>query len=268
VFYPEFPVIPDGVMLASRRFNERVKKRFKELFHAYVEKHISSEGTKTLAEWQAYSGLDTHSKEAWFTLSASEAPRSRVFYNDTPETKVVDLGYTQYLDLDQNPVAGNLTLPPYSAQVLVASGAVADLSLTLALLGDPDVIPAAPLTYTLAVTNEGTYTATQVVLDHVIPVEITSTLWEASSSLAGLTAQPGTRYVWDLPDLTPGMTGVTTITGTFTGGLSASLPLALTTQVTTPVPEASTANNKARLLLGNWKSVYLPLVQLSPSSLR
>jgi hypothetical protein len=60
------------------------------------------------------------------------------------------------------------------------------------------------------------------------------------------------------------MTGVITVTGTFTDGLSASLPLALTAQVTTPVPEASAANNRALLLLGSWKSVYLPLVQLSP----
>jgi P2-related tail formation protein len=67
-------------------------------------------------------------------------------------------------------MAGNLTLQPHGAQVLAASGAMADLNLTLGLLCDPDVIPAAPLTYTLAVTNEETYTATQVVLDHVIPV--------------------------------------------------------------------------------------------------
>jgi uncharacterized repeat protein (TIGR01451 family) len=230
-------------------------------FHPYVQRHISAEGSRTLAEWQAYSGLDANSGEAWFTLSPGDAPRSRIFYNDTPQTEVIDLGYTVYKDLDQNTVAGNLTLQPYSSRVLVASGGVADLELGMALVGAPAVIPGMPLTYTLAMTNQGTSTATQVVLNHPVPAAVINTAWEASPSLAGITVQSGSRYVWETPDFAPGFVGVLTVTAALTDGLGMPFTLTLSADVTTPVSERSTANNSALLLLGTWNEVFLPLVE-------
>ncbi len=67
------------------------------------------------------------------------------------------------------------------------------------LLGGPDVVAGAPLTYTLAVQNTGTLAAVGVVLSHPLPDEIVDTGWQ--SSAGGATARPGSRYVWDLPDL-------------------------------------------------------------------
>ena len=230
-------------------------------FHPYVQRHISSEGSRTLAEWQAYSGLDAGSSEAWFTLSTGDAPRSRIFYNDTPQTEVIDLGYTVYKDLDQNQVAGSLTLPPYSSRVLVASGGVADLDLKMALVGAPAVIPGSPLTYTLAVTNQGTSTATQVVLKHPIPAAVINSTWDASPSLAGIVVQSSSRYVWEMPDFAPGLGGVLTVTAALSEGLGTPFTLTLSANVTTPVNETTTDNNSALLLLGTWNEVFLPIVE-------
>lgn len=226
-------------------------------FNPYRAEHIYADGDRSLAAWQAYSGKDANSKEAWFALSPGETPRSQIFYNDTAQTKAIDLGAVQYLDLDQNVVAGSLTLPPFSSQVLVASGQVADLALTMTLLSSPDTSAGAPVTYTLAVENQGTLTATQVVLTNVVPAEVVDTAWQASG---GVAVQPGSRYVWDLPDLVEGAASMLTVTGRLTDTLAAGAPLALNAEVTTLAPEASTTNNRAQLRLGTWYPVYLPIV--------
>ncbi|MFC1852043.1 hypothetical protein ACFL27_17760, partial [candidate division CSSED10-310 bacterium] len=76
-------------------------------------------GDRTLEQWQTYSGLDGNSTKNWFTLGAGEQPLSEVFYNPSDQQLIVDLGTQNYLDLDQNPVSGNLTLPAYGSEILV-----------------------------------------------------------------------------------------------------------------------------------------------------
>ncbi len=91
-------------------------------FNPYRADHIHASGNKSLVAWQAYSGRDAASKEAWFSLSPSDEPNSHIFINDTPQNKIVDLANRLYLDLEQLPVSGSLTLPPYSAVVLIENG--------------------------------------------------------------------------------------------------------------------------------------------------
>ena len=71
-----------------------------------------------LAAWQAQSGLDASSTEAWFGQAAGEAPRSALFVNDGPAATSVPLG-ASYVDLDQVPAPDPLTLAPYASAVLV-----------------------------------------------------------------------------------------------------------------------------------------------------
>jgi uncharacterized repeat protein (TIGR01451 family) len=227
-------------------------------FNPFWADHINAEGGKTLAEWQVYSGMDGGSKEAWFSLNPGDAPLSRIFYNDSFETQVIDLGTTVYLDLDQNLVYGSLTLLPFQSQVLVVSGDLADLALSMEVIGSADTAPGGPVTYTLAVENLGALTATQVVLTNTIPDEIVGTTWQASSG--GVAPQPGSRYVWDLPDSISGALLVLTVTGTYTDSLAPGTPLVLVGEVSTETPEASLVNNQAVLQLGAWQWVYLPVV--------
>ena len=71
--------------------------------------------------------------------------------------------------------------------------------------------PGERITYTLAFSNSGSEAATGVVITDSIPVSVTDT--SVASSGAALTAVGGTRYVWQVEDLTPGAQGIITITG-------------------------------------------------------
>jgi hypothetical protein len=97
-------------------------------FHPYVSRHIAqgpSWTRKTFAEWQTVSGKDSHSKTNWFTQPAGEASRATAFYNASKIPLTIDLGSRQYLDLDQNPVLGSLTLQPFTSRILVDNGPAA-----------------------------------------------------------------------------------------------------------------------------------------------
>jgi len=95
-------------------------------FHPYVSQNIAygpSWTRQTFSQWKTFSGQDSHSKTNWFTQPAGEASRARAFYNNTKAPLTVNLGSRQYLDLDQNPVIGSLTLQPFTSKVLVDNGA-------------------------------------------------------------------------------------------------------------------------------------------------
>ncbi len=217
------------------------------------------QGNRSLAEWQAYNGKDATSKEAWFSLTSGQPANSRIFYNDSAETATIDLGYSLYLDLDQNTVSGSLVLPPYQSRVLVISGEAADLALSMTIEGSAEITPGTPLTYTLTVNNQGLIAATNVVLTHLVPQEIVNTGWTASTG--GVTLQPGTRYFWNLPDLPPGATLTITVTGKYTDTLPPGAALLLAGEVTTTTPDGQPANNQAWLRLGTWHPAYLPLIR-------
>ncbi|MFZ0548162.1 MAG: choice-of-anchor D domain-containing protein [Candidatus Promineifilaceae bacterium] len=95
-------------------------------FNPYRSDNISINfNLQTLAQWQSSSGLDAHSKTNWFNLNIGDPPLSRIFYNDTQSTMVIDLGSTLYLDLDQNLVTGSLILAPFTSRVLINTGEAA-----------------------------------------------------------------------------------------------------------------------------------------------
>jgi parallel beta-helix repeat protein len=228
-------------------------------FNPYLAQHIQVGNAYSLPGWRAYSGKDTSSKDAWFSLSPGESPNSVIFYNDTSETKTINLGYTLYLDLDQNPVYGSLVLPPYQSRVLVISGEAADLALSMAVSGSLDTSPGAALTYTLTVENSGLIPAMSIVLTHPVLDEIINTGWEPSAGV--VTQQPGSRYIWILPDISPGERLTITVTGIYAETIQPGAPLLLTAEVTTASPDMQPTNNKAWLRLGVWHPVYLPLIK-------
>jgi hypothetical protein len=95
------------------------------LFHPYVDKHIAYGPSWTryaFAGWKSFSGLEAHSKTNWFTQPEGEPSRGKIFYNADKTPLTIDLGTRQYLDLDQNPVVGSLTLQPFTSRVLVDNG--------------------------------------------------------------------------------------------------------------------------------------------------
>ncbi len=76
----------------------------------------------------------------------------------------------------------------------------------------------------------------------------------------GVTTRPGAPFVWDVPDLEPGATGMITVAAMYTSTVQTGQAIALRANIHTPVPEANLTNNTAWLALGEWRKVYLPLV--------
>ncbi|NUM49089.1 MAG: right-handed parallel beta-helix repeat-containing protein, partial [Anaerolineales bacterium] len=121
-------------------------------FNPYLPQHINVSGAKTLAEWQTFSGQDSNSVENWFQQSLGDDPLSTIFYNIFDTTTQIDLGGTQYLDLDQNPVVGTLILAPYTSQILIDNGPAA---LTLFNISPSLMAVADAADFTLTLTGAG-----------------------------------------------------------------------------------------------------------------
>lgn len=68
------------------------------------------------------------------------------------------------------------------------------------------------LKYILSYSNQGTLTATGVVITDTIPTQLTSVSYIASG--ATVTPVGGTKYVWNVQNLAPGASGIITVTGT------------------------------------------------------
>jgi len=118
---------PQAATLHTSSLDDLITSDFNYLFQPYVEDHITygeNWNGYTLSEWQTFSGFDPFSKTNWFRLNPGDAPRSRIFYNDSPSTRVVDLGGNLYLDLDRTEVAGTITLAPFKSQILIENGEV------------------------------------------------------------------------------------------------------------------------------------------------
>jgi hypothetical protein len=111
----------------ARDLTNFVSSDYNYVFHPYLNQHIAygpSWTRYTFASWKTFSGLEGHSKTNWYTQAAGATPLSRIFYNDTASPKTVSLGSRRYLDLDQNPVIGTVTLAPFRSIVLVDDGEV------------------------------------------------------------------------------------------------------------------------------------------------
>jgi parallel beta-helix repeat protein len=118
-----FSLNPDNWTLSLEDLSSLGTSNQNAFFHPYRLNQIRAGGSRSFSGWQTYSGKDASSRENWYSQLPGEQPRSHIFYNELPSTIVVDLGARQYLDLDQNPVWGSLTLEPYRSQILIDNGA-------------------------------------------------------------------------------------------------------------------------------------------------
>ena len=138
-----------------------VSSDYNYLFHPYVTKHIAFGPSWTrysFGDWKTFSGWENHSKTNWFTQPTGEPSRGTIFYNDTKVATTIDLGNRQYLDLDQQPVMGSVTLSPFTSRILIDNGpAPLTLNAISPALSDVDE----PTTFTLTARGFG-FTANSV----------------------------------------------------------------------------------------------------------
>ncbi len=106
---------------------------------------------------------------------------------------------------------------------------------------DPDTAqPGDTVTYTLTYSNAGNLIATSVVITDDVPLSVTNL--SVDSSGAGITPRNGTRYVWDVEDLSAGEGGVITLTGTLSNPLAAG-SINNTATIATADTESNAGNN-------------------------
>jgi hypothetical protein len=131
-----------------------------------------------------------------------------------------------------------------------------DLSIVKQIVGGGDIDPGDPVTITLSVENIGAAEATNVVVTDTLSSDILSPSWQ--SSLPGTSVKSGT-YVWDLPDLDVGDSGVITVTGTVNAALPPDFAIVNWAYISASETELSSSNNSSSALIGGSR-VYLSIV--------
>jgi uncharacterized repeat protein (TIGR01451 family) len=116
--------------------------------------------------------------------------------------------------------------------------------------------PGDSITYTLTF-SAGTGTATGVVITDHIPMSVTNTT--VISHGVPITQQATTRYVWDVADLTPGTSGVITITGVLSDPLPSGV-FTNTATIATSTDSLSSNNESSVGVTVTEYRIYLPLV--------
>jgi uncharacterized repeat protein (TIGR01451 family) len=110
----------------------------------------------------------------------------------------------------------------------------ADVSITKTVDPVGPVLPGDPLSYTLTFTNAGPATAHHVVVTDTLPPELINAAFVSSGAV--ITPRLGTRFVWDVEDLTAGEGGTITVTATvhpaFSGLISNIARIATTARET------------------------------------
>ncbi|MBN1920286.1 MAG: DUF11 domain-containing protein [Anaerolineae bacterium] len=132
--------------------------------------------------------------------------------------------------------------PANNADTLTTFVSIADLAVTKT--GPAAALAGERITYTLAVANVDNALASGVVLTDTLPADLLDVT--VTASVPGVTARPGSAYVWDVPDLAPGASVTLTVVGrispTYRGMLGNQA------MVATASPEASTTNNTSALI--------------------
>lgn len=134
-----------------------------------------------------------------------------------------------------------------------------DLSIVKQVVGGNQGNPGDAVTFALAITNDGTFTAEDVLVSDVLSDAVLAPTWDVSGSLAGTTQRAGDPFVWDLPDLAPGASGVITIYGTIDPDLPPDSTIPNSATISTSTPETVLSNNTSQVVVGQ-NFIYLPLV--------
>jgi uncharacterized repeat protein (TIGR01451 family)/uncharacterized repeat protein (TIGR02543 family) len=142
-------------------------------------------------------------------------------------------------DVNQTTITATSTLSPELTSKTVDTTHVHLVALDINKTAMP-TLPVAPetaITYTLAFTNSGSATLNSVVITDSVPVSVTHSSLNVTSSGAAIIAIGGTSYVWEVANLPSGEGGVITVTGV----LSDSLPSRTFTNTVTITGEVAGA---------------------------
>jgi len=131
-----------------------------------------------------------------------------------------------------------------------------DLSVEKRVLG-ADHEPGDPVTFTLSIENSDAATARNVIVTDTLSSDILTPTYDSSLSI---TPTGVVSYIWNLPDMASGASGVITVYGT----ISPTMPITgmaiwNTAIVSSDGQDSNIANNSSTVLIGG-ERIYLPLV--------
>ncbi len=134
-----------------------------------------------------------------------------------------------------------------------------DLSIVKQVIGGDVFSPGDPIRFTLSIGNRGAVIAEDVVVSDLLSGDILAPTWDVSASLVGTVPRSGDPFVWDLPDLAPGASGVITIYGTIDPALPPEFAISNLATISTSQLEAEDNNNSSQVGI-SFKKIYLPVV--------
>ncbi|MFQ5612553.1 MAG: matrixin family metalloprotease [Anaerolineae bacterium] len=131
-----------------------------------------------------------------------------------------------------------------------------DLSIVQQVVGSTQPSPGDAITITLTVENKGTVTVTGVVVTDTLS---TSILTPTQASSIGATERGGAPFIWDLPDLAGGASGLITVSGIISPSLDPNFIINNTATIAGNEQETNTGNNSSTAFIGG-AGAYLPFV--------
>ncbi len=105
------------------------------------------------------------------------------------------------------------------------------------------ITPGDTVTYTISLTNDGPLSAWNVTITETLPANFIPEDWTASNPT--LTLRPGTTYIWDMPELSPGTTVTITLRGRVNPATPPGTSLINRVRVTSGTGDRNLTNNEA-----------------------
>ncbi len=127
----------------------------------------------TLPAWQLQSGNDVATKES-FVQWILPTNNSQLFMNISDTVATINLGATEFLDLDSNMVCGSISLDPFTSKILVNTQV--SCAVTVKEITDPNdfAVYPNPFNSELIIKNPGVKTGQVLTVFDVFGKEITS----------------------------------------------------------------------------------------------
>jgi len=121
--------------------------------------------------------------------------------------------------------------------------------------------PGDPITYTIAFSNIGTLTATNVTITAIVPISLTTVI--STHTGPTLTTISGTRFIWETGNLAVDEAGAITLTALVGADIPTDTVLVNTASIGTSTEEGDVSDNLTQPVLatvGDPPIVYLPLI--------
>ncbi len=118
--------------------------------------------------------------------------------------------------------------------------------------------PGETITYALTFYNRGYLTATGVLITDTIPIALTNVNYTRRN--VAITPTGSISYTWKVQDLTPGASGVITITGVVSPDLKPGTVLTNTAIITSTTVDSNPDNNSSSVWVTVTYRIFLPLV--------